>query len=384
MNTPLTIAHVLAPARFGGLERVVRALAIGHGARGHRIHVIAVVEQHEPPAPIDFGDAAVTTHLVRVPRRRYWRERSEVKALCGRLGVQIVHTHGYRPDVVDSGVAAAVRAARVTTVHGFTGGGLKNRLLEQLQVMAFRNFDAVVVVSAPLGALLRRRGVPSDRLHLIPNAWVPPPKPMLTRQEARASLGLSAEDVVVGWVGRLSTEKGPDVLLDAMALAPRGAFTAAFVGDGPALPWLRERANAAGLSEHVRWCGAVNEASRFFHAFDVFALSSRTEGTPIVLFEAMAAGIPIVATSVGGVPDVLSGDEARLVPSEDARAFSEALIETRTDKAAATRRASAAAARLRSQFAATEWLDRYERLYRRLIAGLPLSRDATPTRPGPG
>lgn len=366
----LTVAHVLAPARFGGLERVVRALAAGHSERGHRVHVIHVIEVNESLVPIDFGSAStVETHVVRVKRRRYWRERAEVRALCRAHGVQIVHTHGYRPDVIDSGVAHSIGAGRVTTVHGFTGGGFKNRMLESAQVAVFRRFDAVVSVSAPLMQALENRGVPREVLHLIPNAWVPPAAEPLTRRDARAALGVADADIAIGWVGRLSSEKAADTLLDALTLTPPGAFTAAFLGDGPLLAALRERAAVAGISGSVRWCGAVDEASRFFPAFDVFVLSSRTEGTPIVLFEAMAAGVPIVATRVGGVPDVVSEKEARLVPPDDPRALADALLATISDRHEANRRSAAATARLRSSYAATEWLDRYESLYRRTIDG---------------
>ena len=108
-----------------------------------------------------------------------------------------------------------------------------------------------------------------------------------------------------------------------------------------------------------------------FAAFDVFVLSSRTEGTPIALFEAMAAGVPIVATRVGGVPDVVSPLEAALVPAEDPVALAAEIRAIYRDPATGQRRARAARARLERDFSVAPWLDRYEAIYRLVSAGVP-------------
>jgi glycosyltransferase involved in cell wall biosynthesis len=105
-----------------------------------------------------------------------------------------------------------------------------------------------------------------------------------------------------------------------------------------------------------------------FPAFDVFVLSSRTEGTPIALFEAMAAGVPIVASAVGGVPDVVSSREAVLVTQEDPAALAAGLTETLGDPTAALERARAARRRLEREFALQPWLEQYLALYTSLYA----------------
>src|SRR6267378_2082933 len=243
----MVIAHVVAPAEFGGLERVVQLLGRGLRGRGHEVHVVAVAADSRRIAPFlaPLQDAGVQTHAIVLPGRSYLRERAAIRGLCRRLGPDVVHTHGYRPDVLDAGVARRLGIPVVTTVHGFTGGGWKNRFYEWRQSRAFRRFDAVVAVSRPLAGRLERSGVSASRIHVVPNAWQPI-VPALDRETARRALGLPPHSFVVGWVGRLSHEKGPDVLL-----------------------------------------------------------------------EALAAGVPVVATRVGGVPDVVSAAEALLVPSED-------------------------------------------------------------------
>jgi len=213
---------------------------------------------------------------------------------------------------------------------------------------------------------------------VIPNAWRAAAPP-LDRAAARRVLGLPSlrDHFCIGWVGRLSDEKGPALLLDALARLPVFPWTACVVGEGPARRALEARAARLGLGERVRWYGGVAGARRLYPAFDVFVLSSRTEGTPVVLFEAMAADVPIVATSVGGVPDVVSGTEAVLVAPGEPRALAAGIWAVYCDAAAAARRASAARVRLEREFDVERWLARYEAVYRTVRAG------ALTSRPGP-
>jgi glycosyltransferase involved in cell wall biosynthesis len=360
----MIILHVLAPAEVGGLERVVRSLVGGHCSLGHRVCVAPVLE------PSASGHAFVRSlsqdaEVVPIPvtPRSYIAERRMIAALCGRLRPDVVHTHGYRADVVDAGVARRLGFATATTVHGFTGGDWKNRIYERLQRRAFRRFDAVVAVSRPLGDALRSNGVPPDRLHVIPNAW-DGDVALRERAAARRELGLPAKGFRIGWVGRMTREKGPDVMLAALASLGDVPVTLSMVGDGDGRPGLRAHAETLGLEARTTWHGPMREAAALLPAFDVFVLSSRTEGTPMVLFEAMAAGVPVVATSVGGVPDVVSSVEALLVPSEDPAALAAAVRDTRANPEAARDRARAARRRLERDFALPPWLDRYETLYR--------------------
>src|SRR6185503_10335621 len=150
--------------------------------------------------------------------------------------------------------------------------------------------------------LLSESGVPPDRIRLMPNAWSG--EAPLPREVAREKLGLPQNGWIIGWVGRLSGEKGPDVMLRAFRRLPPEAQLSV-VGDGPLRTSLEGEARAENLGDRVRWHGSVPDAGRLMTAFDAVALSSRTEGTPMTVLEAMAAGVPVVATSVGGVPDLL-------------------------------------------------------------------------------
>ncbi|HSH46172.1 MAG TPA: glycosyltransferase, partial [Longimicrobiales bacterium] len=272
-----------------------------------------------------------------------------------------VHTHGYRVDVLHGSVAAKLGIPRVSTSHGFVGGDLKNRFYERLQRRALRRFDGVVAVSAPMAATLAQRGIPADRLHTVPNAWTDGIE-FLDREEARRMLQIPADEFHVGFIGRIGHEKGPDVLLEALSHLERPAATT-FIGEGRLRDALAGRAEALGLDQTVRWAGLVQDAARLIRAFDAVVLSSRTEGTPVVLLEAMAAGVPVIAAAVGGIPHIVGPDEASLVPAEDPPALAAAIRDTRDDPRAAAGRAARASQRLRGELSAAQWLERYDRVY---------------------
>jgi glycosyltransferase involved in cell wall biosynthesis len=202
-------------------------------------------------------------------------------------------------------------------------------------------------------------------VHLLPNGWGRG-APAFPRDEARQGLALPTGLRLVAWVGRLSREKGADVMIEAVPHLPEGV-SLAMVGDGPERGVLEARAAQLGVSDRIRWLGAVPEAGRYLAAFDAFALSSRTEGTPIALFEAMAARLPIVATAVGGVPDVVTDREAILVPSEDPEALGLALARVFSEPATANR-VAAAATRLDDQYGVSAWVERHDEVYRAAIA----------------
>jgi glycosyltransferase involved in cell wall biosynthesis len=256
----------------------------------------------------------------------------------------------------------------VTTLHGFTGGGWRNRLYERLQRRSVRRFDAVVAVSRPLAQFLVREGVPAERIHVVPNAWEASGT-LMRRDVARRALGIPEDGFHIGWVGRLTREKGADVLIDALAPLSDLPIVGSFVGEGPERATLEARAVARGLGGRVKWHGMIVDAARLFAAFDLFVLSSRTEGTPITLFEAMAAGVPVVATAVGGVPDVVSSAEALLVPPGDPALLSSAIRVALLDRAGAQARAADARVRLDRAFALRPWVASYEAVYRSVLRG---------------
>lgn len=353
------VLHSLDLGEVGGLFRVVEMLATAQAREGIDVHVNFVVPAGRAPHPLEqsLERAGATIHRTSLPARAYRIQQQRVRQLLGNVRPSVLHTHGYRSDVLDARVAIRNAVPVVSTVHGFTGGDWRNRAYEWLQRRAFRGMNAVVAVSRPLYDELRAGGL--QHLHLVPNRLLQS-APSLSRQEAREALGLAGDRFHIGWVGRISREKGPDIFVDAVRGLCGSDTVAAVIGDGPARPAL-ETSSGGGVP--IQWLGAVDGASRFFPAFDLFVMSSRTEGTPIVILEAMAAGIPIVAPKVGGIPHMLSEAEAFLVEPENPQVLRSAILYARDHRDEAARRARAARARIEAQ-SVSSWVAEYAAVYK--------------------
>jgi glycosyltransferase involved in cell wall biosynthesis len=265
-------------------------------------------------------------------------------------------------------VARKHRLPVVSTVHGFVGGGFRDALNERVQCLALRRADAVIAVSRPLVDRLLRSGVAREKIVCVPNGF-DPPADLRTRAIARRMLGVDEHSLVAGWVGRLSREKGADVMLDALARSNDG-WRLSVIGDGGERDRLTKQAARLGIADRVTWHGAVAHAGALMTAFDAFVLSSRTEGTPIALLEAMNAKVPVVAARVGGVPDVVTQDQALLVPPDSPATIAAALSEIQREPGAAAHRVGLAYRRLIGDFSAGRWVSAIEEVYRKACASM--------------
>lgn len=377
---PLSIVHLCAPAHVGGLERVVQLLASSTVALGHQVAVVAVVEPGADSSDFlgPMERAGVRTIRVEVAGRGYLREWREVGRVVEDIGPDVIHSHGYRPDLLHGFRMRRRGIATVSTLHGSSRMGGLSRIFEWMQERALAGFDAVVAVSAPLVGDLQRRGVSRGRIHLIPNGWAPPDD-ALGREEARRALGAEeGKGPLVGWVGRIIPIKGCDLFVEALATVADLPWQAVVVGDGPEREGVVSLARQRGLSHRIRFPGALPEAARYLTALDLFVLSSRSEGTPMVLLEAMGAGIPVVATPVGGVPDVVGGpDFGWIAPAVDPGKLGEGIRSALEDAEARQRRGAEGARRVRELYDRAAWARRHLEVYRAAMG----VRSGRPTLP---
>jgi glycosyltransferase involved in cell wall biosynthesis len=212
-------------------------------------------------------------------------------------------------------------------------------------------------------------GCPLDKIVVIPNgigAAAPP-----AAGNRSETLHVGDGDRVIGTISRLVWKRGNEELLEAAALVRHAipSATLVVVGDGPLRPALEARARELGLNDGVRFLGAVPQAARLLPHFDVFILSSVLEGMSNSLLEAMAAGRPVVATRVGGNPEVVvEGETGFLVPPKDPRALADAVLRLLRDRELAHRFGEAARRRVESQFSLEQMVHRMEDLYDDLLA----------------
>jgi glycosyltransferase involved in cell wall biosynthesis len=308
----------------------------------------------------------VPLYSSRSRNRDYLAEISAIRRVQRETGAEVMHFHAYRADILGVPAAVGLHTATVATAHGITGGGLKNRFYEWLELRALRQFDAVIAVSSPLEELLRQSGVSQERLCLVQNAVLP--LPLLDRSTARSRLGLPASQRAVGWIGRLSWEKGPDIFIEALARMQRPSVRAVMVGDGAERESLEATASRLGVADRIRFVGSIPDAGELLAAFDLVVLSSRTEGLPISLLEAMSAGVPLVASRVGDVPAATAhGRFAELVPAADPAALAEAMNRTLAAGPTASDRARSAREWVELHFGVEPWLDKIAAAYQQAM-----------------
>jgi glycosyltransferase involved in cell wall biosynthesis len=220
-------------------------------------------------------------------------------------------------------VTAVARRPLVAHEHTFAGRS-RARTLGYRYVIG-RRARRILCVSEFVAASLIAEGVRPELLAVVPNGV--PAGAALTREAAREQLGLDARTPAIGMVGRLRPEKRHDLALEAFSLLRRQGSSAilVLVGDGPMRPELEWQATRLGVAEHVRWTGERPNAGTLMRAFDVVVLCSEYEGMPLAALEALVAGVPVVATAVGGLPELLGGGVGALVPPGSATALAEAL-----------------------------------------------------------
>ena len=293
--------------------------------------------------------------------------------LARRTRARILHVHGYA--AADFGRLAARAAGAKLVLHEHFADprmpayqGVADRLLRGLT-------DAAIAVShSTRDFLVNERRVPAERVRVIWNGAPLEEFAPVPRERAlavRRGLSLPDDALVVGTVGRLSAQKGHRFLLDAAAtLLPRRPEARVLIaGDGDLLDDLRRQAARLGLTGRVVFAGHRTDVADVLGALDVFCISSLYEGTPLALFEAMAAGKPVVSTSVDGCREVLEdGVSGLLVPPGDAAALAAAVDRAAADpglRAALGRRALEASRR----YDVGACVDAMQALYDELLAG---------------
>lgn len=299
-------------------------------------------------------------------RRRYDREVALLAALLERERPDVVHTHIYHSDFVGFAAARRLGIPVVAHVHGITGGDWKDRLYQWLDLRLLRRFDALICVSESVRERVIAEGCAAARTHVIENPYVP--TPALPRADARAALGLDADRPIIGWIGRLSIEKGADLLLRSIArLGDRRPYVV-LVGDGPERAALTAAVDRLGLQDRVRFAGEMKGAASFLEAFDALVISSRSEGLPMTLLEAMGAGTPVVSFRVGGIPDAIDDDCAWLAPALDTDGLAAAIANALADGRAARAKADVARQRVNARYGIDRWIDAIVEVHARVIA----------------
>ena len=293
---------------------------------------------------------------------------AQIARIARSHGATVLHCHHYSPFVY--GCLARLHDASlrvVFTEHGRLNDAPPSRKRRLVNTVLSRVPHRIYAVSANLRGHLVAEGFPADRTGVILNGIDPLGAPTSeAEQAARRSLGVAADAFVVGAVGRLDPVKGLPVLIRAFdALAPRmpGAVLV-LVGDGPERAALEQQASACGAADRIRFAGHRADVRQLLPAFDVLVNSSIYEGVSLTILEAMAAERPIVATAVGGTPEVVvDGTTGLLIPPDSPAALERALSEVAGRPGQAREMGRAARRRVLEQFTLDRMVGAYADIY---------------------
>ncbi|MFQ5454088.1 MAG: glycosyltransferase family 4 protein, partial [Candidatus Zixiibacteriota bacterium] len=297
-----------------------------------------------------------------------------VHSILKDLECDLVHTHGYFADIVAIPAARALGIPCMSTCHGFISYNRKLRFYNLLNKIVLRLSLRVISVSESLKDNLIQNGIKEYRICTITNAIQTndrdASKISKIRKRTRVAVNLNDDDFVVGYIGRLSEEKGIKHLIDAInkTLKSKLPVKLLIIGDGPQKGELLNYVKGKGVEGIVSLTGFQADIESWIPAFDVFVLPSMTEGTPMVLLETMAFGVPVIATRVGGIPQIIkSGSNGILVSPGSADEIKSALYKLYRDENLRIRMGEDGKKTVKEKYSMKEWMSRVESEYFKLI-----------------
>lgn len=349
----LCVVHVTPGLDMGGLEKLLVEFARHTDRERFALHFVVLghrgvlAEEIEacgwPVTVLGQPDGLRPSLLLRLARRlRHWQ-------------ADVIHTHDDRAHLYGTLAGRLARVPRILhTRHGRSPQ--LSRRQKMLVSIAARWVDHFVCVSEDSADLAMRQGVRAAKVRAICNG-------IDTQRFAFTGPQPDGPAVIVA---RLSPEKDIDTLLRAAALVVKrdAAFRLEIAGDGPCGTALRQTCSDLGLDGTVRFLGQVRDVSGLLARAGLFVLSSRSEGISLTLLEAMACGLPLVATRVGGNPEVIAeGETGILVPPENPPALADALLRLRSDPQIGVRLGEAGRRRVEEHFDIRRMVAQYETLY---------------------
>ncbi len=369
---PMIVLNLSTSPFFGGPERQMVGLARAMPADYRIVFLLFRDNGNSQAFRGRLEENGLESRLLRHDTPHMQAMVSEIADCLRGESADLLCCHGYKADIV--GLLAARRAGIpvISVSRGWTGGTLKVRLYEQIDRVCLRWMDRVVCVSEGQAVKVRRAGVRHDQVVVILNAICADrfdqPDPA-DRVRLKAMFPLAPERIV-GSAGRLSPEKGFGVLVEAAGILARSHPGVGFVhfGDGPLQETLSRRIAELGLEGQFILAGFRDDLDRFLPHWDLAVLPSFTEGLPNVVLEAFAAGVPVVATAVGGTPEVVEdGSSGYLVPPGDPEALARRIVDSLLSEEERQSMGRRGRQRILTEFTFAAQSNRYQQLWRGLM-----------------
>lgn len=380
----IRIGLVLTPLDFGGAEKV--SLTLLKNINRNEFNIIPIVlnrpwEQEnvfqEELKKEDYEYVTIPVAMYRSSEKRdYFRVLRCIKILWSivkRERFDLIHTNGYFADIISIPVARILGIPIISTCHGFITNDVKLHIYSFLDRKALLFANKIIAVSDEIKNGLVKVGINKSIIKVVQNSVDTYNDPVLSncnRKQIRTMLNLIENEIVVGYVGRLSEEKGLRFLIEAIALLNEANIPSRLllIGEGALRSQLERYTEEKYLKKQILFTGFQNQIDKWLPAIDVFVLPSMTEGTPIALLEAMAHGLPAVASSVGGIPSIIrSGQNGILTQPGNPNEIAKAICDLYKNEHLRLNLGNAAKITIREKFNVTDWARTIESEYFKLL-----------------
>jgi glycosyltransferase involved in cell wall biosynthesis len=383
----LNLVQLTTSPFFGGPERQMLNAALSLPPSYRSVFALF----RDAGKSLEFRDrleaSSLETHILEHDTPHLGAMVRELANLLRDISADVLCPHGYKADVVGLLAARRAKVPVISVSHGWTAATWKVRVYEALDRACLRRVDRVVCVSEGQAAKVRQAGVRTDRVVVIHNAvkaarfdQVDP-----AGREALLAMFPACPELVVGSAGRLSPEKGFGILVEAAAIVTRSEPGVRFIhfGEGPLRAPLKARIARLGLEQRFILAGFRKDIDQFIPHWDVSVLPSFTEGLPTVVLESYAAGVPVVATAVGGTPEVVSdGVDGYLVPPGDPSALAQRILDVLKLGEARKEMGRRGQERIRTEFTFKAQSELYQQVYRQVLGPQPPPRADLEKAPG--
>ena len=376
------VSLIIPTLERGGAEKQLTILATHLPEHGYCPEVIVLTRSG--PYEAVLREAGITVHVLNKRLKAdpvcWW----QLRRLLQRGNYDLVHTWLFAGNSYGRMAAASIGLRPIVATER-CADHWKSALHFQVDRFLVRYTDRIVVNSRGVLDFYRDRvGIPADKLTLIPNALPDEQPEFVSRRAKRAELGLDESHLVVGFVGRLWPQKRVQDLIWACDIVRniKPQIRVLIVGDGPLADYLRAYAQDVGMGERTLFLGQREDVHELLHAMDVLVLPSEYEGMPNCVLEAMAAGLPVVATAIPGTSELVRhGETGFLVPVGDRAALAKRINQLLDDPGLRRRMGDAGRGFVRSHFTVERMVSAHVRLYTELLqqqrgSGLPVWQKA--------
>ena len=370
MSGPIRVLHLTFNMGIGGTEQVIRQLVTGMDTR-EVANEILCIDGTIGPLGEELQQAGIPVTSLRRQPGFDWALIGAIRRHLREGGFDVVHCHQYTPYVYGWFAAFGTSVKVVFTEHGrFYPDRYRYKALAINMLMARLTSAMVAISSATRLALARYEFMPRSRIRVVYNG-IEALKPEADAVRLlRRTLDIPDTAFVVGTVSRLDPIKNQAMMLRAFARFLENCPHAwlVVVGDGPERDNLETLASQLDISHRVSFTGFINNPVNHLALMDVFLLSSHSEGTSMTLLEAMSLGIPVVVTSVGGNPEIVTeGTNGLLTPSDDERAFAMAMTGLWQDPKLRKQLGQGGYAQFQERFSRQAMVAAYQKIYRHCV-----------------